>query len=955
MRIALIIFLTAWINILAGQNLIDSAEVFVEKGFNNYKNKDYKNASIYFGKAKQIYLSNQDTVKFLKNTHRQGVCKNKEGGYNNSLIAKYVLDSIVLLSEKYSPLIDLFYFFEYLGVANLNAGYINEAKTAFQKSINYAKAFEKTKDKTTLQLADGYRWMAVFYNRIDQEDSSLIYAEKSFEVVKSLTHLDNYHTYLLESQVNLALNHRNIDNYEEALHYINNAELVAKDNTKVNHSLKSIYNIKGTIYDAKGEYKKAEKYYDLALNACNESNCGIERIEIYSNYSSLYYRLGKYKEAIQFGKQALSLGEKTPINFEKKADIYNSIGVAYYKDKELILGKDYLEKSLNTVKKFAPNSASLARRLNNIAIVYSNNNQNDLALKKIQEALIINVIEFNSSNFKNNPDVVISTKLNKDYLLKSLYLKAEILYRLAISQKDTNYTKSALSTILTADTLLTHARLEFLFETNKLQYTKKTRGIYPLAVKICYLQYKETLNIEYLRTAFKYSEKTKAQVLLNEINQKEQLFNSGVSLSEIEKYKQNQIVIRKLNNELKHLLQDEKRQAEAMLLNKRIGTLLTQTQFFHTKFSQKLKRQLFPHISSASEVQALLKKDEALIQYTMDDKNLYIFLLKKDSLTCKNISIDEDFKDEIENFKALLFRAPKIYSDSTYKIYNKLIYPIKQHLEKIIKITIIPHNSLNEVYFDALVSRNLADKNIKQFTDLHYLIDDFDVLYHYSASLWVTSRKLKDYEDIFFLGFAPLFSHEPTTYENGRKVILEHLIHSEKEMLEIDKIYQKLNLSSHLFLGSSSISGFPNTQTLKSNIIQYSTHSIKGNGLLKILLLDSLNNIKSFTRNDLYLYPFFDCNLVIFNSCKSGRGNHVGGEGVMSIARPILYSGVPNVLMTLIEVYDKPSSELMINFHKYVSEGISFSEAINKSKRDIRSQKGMHPANWGSYIYIGSN
>jgi CHAT domain-containing protein len=47
------------------------------------------------------------------------------------------------------------------------------------------------------------------------------------------------------------------------------------------------------------------------------------------------------------------------------------------------------------------------------------------------------------------------------------------------------------------------------------------------------------------------------------------------------------------------------------------------------------------------------------------------------------------------------------------------------------------------------------------------------------------------------------------------------------------------------------------------------------------------------------------------------------GEGMMSLARGFIYEGFPSIVMTLWQVADQSSSDLMTSFYKYLKKGKS--------------------------------
>jgi CHAT domain-containing protein len=96
---------------------------------------------------------------------------------------------------------------------------------------------------------------------------------------------------------------------------------------------------------------------------------------------------------------------------------------------------------------------------------------------------------------------------------------------------------------------------------------------------------------------------------------------------------------------------------------------------------------------------------------------------------------------------------------------------------------------------------------------------------------------------------------------------------------------------------------------------------------------------------------------VVLSACNTGVGLMAAGEGVFSIARAFLLSGVKNVIFTQWSVADKSSAKLMHFFYRYLSEGYPTDISLQKAKIDfIRTTDPVksHPYYWGGYIQMGN-
>ncbi|MCK4287845.1 MAG: CHAT domain-containing protein, partial [Bacteroidales bacterium] len=97
--------------------------------------------------------------------------------------------------------------------------------------------------------------------------------------------------------------------------------------------------------------------------------------------------------------------------------------------------------------------------------------------------------------------------------------------------------------------------------------------------------------------------------------------------------------------------------------------------------------------------------------------------------------------------------------------------------------------------------------------------------------------------------------------------------------------------------------------------------------------------------------------LAVLSACNTGFGKLSKGEGIMSLARGFLYSGVQSIIMTLWKIEDKSGVEIMTKFYTNLKKGNSIDNALRKAKLDYlksASQFRAHPYFWAAYVDIGN-
>lgn len=94
--------------------------------------------------------------------------------------------------------------------------------------------------------------------------------------------------------------------------------------------------------------------------------------------------------------------------------------------------------------------------------------------------------------------------------------------------------------------------------------------------------------------------------------------------------------------------------------------------------------------------------------------------------------------------------------------------------------------------------------------------------------------------------------------------------------------------------------------------------------------------------------------LVVLSACETARGRDVPGEGLVSgLPRAFLYAGAARVLVSLWEVEDQSTRELMVLFYRGLfGRGLPPAKALQEAQRSLR-QAGRRPEQWAGFVLLG--
>jgi hypothetical protein len=97
-----------------------------------------------------------------------------------------------------------------------------------------------------------------------------------------------------------------------------------------------------------------------------------------------------------------------------------------------------------------------------------------------------------------------------------------------------------------------------------------------------------------------------------------------------------------------------------------------------------------------------------------------------------------------------------------------------------------------------------------------------------------------------------------------------------------------------------------------------------------------------------------DADLVVLSACQTGLGQ-VSGDGVIGLARSFLVAGARSVVVSLWNVDDARTAELMVAFHReYLTRGADKASALRRAMLAMRRKGHTDPRLWASFLLVGA-
>ncbi|MCD6112881.1 MAG: tetratricopeptide repeat protein, partial [Bacteroidales bacterium] len=982
---------------------IKAADYYRIKG--NYK----KTKKIISFIEKQLYLISYNKLLLSDLLHLKGTLNFNENKYTsaiknlkNSIKIKTEINGIndTNLAKSYNNLGSIYY----------NIGKYNKALNYYNKALKNSR---QKKDTLSPDIAMYYQNIGIVYAIKGDYNKAMLFFKKNLKINEKLLKKDDPNFALIYLNIGRLLNLTG--KYVEALEYHDKAENIYKTKFDENYSnLAVVYLNKGTIYSSQSDYNKALSYFNKALSIFgkNYKANNPQILKTYMNIGYVYKKQGDFNNALKYYYKSMSNNKDLPsliktyrnlancykaLDNIKKANYYYNLSIKKAKETfgnnstELALSYLYygdfcsqrnnfkkglilLNKAYTIyLKQFGAKNRDVSNCLSRIGILYKKQGKYKKALEYFQKSITSILPEYNNTNIYSNPD---EDKLIYDYyLLNALNNKGEAL--LELYEKDTHNINDIIESFKTYSLsikLLEKIRFSYLSEESKLLLTERETVIFPNAIKAALILYSKTENPEYYEYAYSFSEKSKAAILLASMkdSEAEELAKIPQNIQlERKNLKQDIALYKKFIYEENHKTNPGKEKIKfwknkLFNMNNKYDSIIKTIEkeypeYYHLKYDYSTV--------SIKSLQKKLKKEEALIEYTVSDSLLFTFIITKNTINYFTDNVDSTLNCNIKilrneligkNYANYNFTNFTNFTNSAYFLYKKLIAPA----EKIIKgkkLIIIPDDKLGYIPFEILLYDN-KHNTMMNYHYLPYLIKKHAISYSYSATLIHNNKKKYFKLNNKVLAFGNSYSENNDINFQNNNITPDQ----RSQLIPIPGVEHELKMISNI----AKTKIFKNREATESNFKKYA----KDYDILNLAMhtiIDDENpmysklvfNNETDLENDGYLttYELFNmklnADLAVLSSCNTGSGILRRGEGIMSLARGFIYSGVSGIVMTLWTVNDKTSSNLIKYFYENLMNGESKDDALRAAKLKFlknSDQLNAHPHYWAGYVCIGN-
>lgn len=846
-----------------------------------------------------------------------------------------------------------------LGNAYSDIGIYNKALEFYEASLGI---------RTPLLGKDHPRVVGVLMNTalLFQEKGELQKARKIMSEIKEI-YLKNE----MAGTPDLAMLYNNIGSIlrqigalDEALDYYLEAEVIFKEVEPTRQREQAIIlNNIANVYSAQGDSQKAIDFQQEAIAKALEV-FGEESAEVAQYYSNLgleYNLLNDFEKSISMHNKAISILEKKPVLTADLANIRNNLA-------ESFLASNQLEQALNTnqqaladqINLFGKKHPATAYTYLQLAKTYLALGDKTTALQFVQEALISNHPDFESSDLHQNPPV--EGALIDAYLFESLLLKARLL------------PEQAPLLFQQANTLLDHQRAQLISRQDQITLASQAKALSCQAINFWMERFQKDPQPKYLQEVHYYIEKSKSNVLLNTIVQNQALQFSGVPDTLIQLEQKLQSDIQYFRQELslqpdslrKKLYQKELFEARQAYSNLVASLSESYPRYYDLKHKN--------HITALDSLQQNLPSNLALINYFVTDSSGFAMKVTRKGVEVKRLEITKGYIQDLVGLrKSIYYQLNDEYLAYAFKYYKKLL-PF-QFSNNIDRLVISSDGSLSNLPFGALLTSDQNQQN-PDFKKLPYLIRDYSVSYTPSLSLFQLEKKQLPSSQDDFVAMAPIFKAEiliPINEEDGMELVASAgrnnptantlpLPGTEVEVLSISELFKQAEITGEIYMNESATEAQLKDESIsKVAYLHIATHGFVNEDQPNLSGIQ-LYPVQGKEDNILFSGEVYNLNLnarlLVLSACETGLGKEAKGEGLLGFSRAFRYAGAQNLIVSQWQVHDQATTQLMESFYKNhlfaPKNKRDFSFSLKEAKLQlIQSETYYHPYYWAGIILVG--
>lgn len=836
----------------------------------------------------------------------------------------------------------------------LNIGTIYDSLGNTQLAIeNFNQSlalFRETKEKNGEAMA--LNWLGVVYHFMGEEQQALDYFNMALELRRALQNQRGVAITLGSialCYISLGEPQRALELYGEALPILRNVGDINNEAILLNNSALAKSELK--------EYEQAADLFKQSLTLLQKLNDKTLMASVLTSSGSIQQKLGNNQRALEFFTQALALAIETGNRRAEAATLNNMASINH------ALGDKQKAVELNTQALAIHRQLNFrigeAKTLNGLAIIAREEGRLEEAQRSSEQAL----------------EIIESLRSN-----------------LEIQELRTSFLSNVYEYY--------DSYIEILMERHK---ASPQQGFAALA-----FQASERARARTLLDTLKNSRVDIRQGVDVALLEKERNLQQQISVKSTR--------LTRLLASNKNAEQISKEQSELEVLKTSYQEIVKQIRVTSPNYSALTHPQ---PLSFSDIQKRVIDNDSVLLEYALGDKQSYLWAVTKDSVQAFTLPPRAEIEKAVRNLYDLMTarnkqvkfetveeknirvaEADKEIAKATNGLSEMILAPAAKALTKK-RLLVVADGALQYVPFAALEMTASQQQAAKNKTGKQPLIGLYEIVNLPSAStLAVLRDETKDrkpapktvavFADPVFDAdderfktiaktnanksnelFAKARSRAVSASSDLTRAIrdingsdsdlnLSRLPFTRKEADAISSLVPSVQRKATLDF-SANRDAATNPELSQYRIVHFATHSFINNthpelsGIVLSLVDEEGKTKDGFLRTSDVFNMKLPADLVVLSGCRTGLGKETRGEGFIGLTRGFMYAGASRIAVSLWDVNDEATSELMTRFYRGMFvEKLSPAAALKQAQVSMSKDKRWNsPYYWASFVLQG--
>lgn len=835
---------------------------------------------------------------------------------------------------------------------------------------------ERILPKNHLVTAQLATYLGIAYNQLNIGTAAAIQYEKALKIFEKNKQQDRFVAIVYKNLGNI---YARQNNFEQAVYLLNKA-LRIQERLRLYDKMTQTCRDIAMLYQRVENKTMATKYYNFALKQPRVGKVTKGLLEI--NLARIYLANEKITKAERNVQAVIEKWKNAdPVPLAPLGLAYNFLGNIQEQTGNYIDALSTYQTALEiNLQAFGKQHREISYTYNNIGNVYLALNEVDAALQSYQQSLIAISTKFRENDINIQPT---TQQFHQDaWTVASLANKGKAWVR-KYKQTPNNDTKLLLNALTCYELALQQGQ-QLLFQYDATVARNflhdKLYAVYDQLLSSYGELWELTKGTKYLSRIFSLIEQSKIDLVqvTTQTLSTQKLFPIPTEVWLAEKKWQKQLT------NVAHLLYYEQDSSYVETLTDSLAGI----QEAYTAFNYRLK-QNYPnyynltHAWQSTELIALQeelqgkevegksekaqqKADKAILTYFVGKENIYGLAITATNTTFHTHKLNSNFQASVDSLyqtiSTLEFQDnPRQtftqYTDLAYRFYQNLVAPLTKDLPKEIDLLqIIPDHQLRYIPFEALLTTLPDDKTTPNYqtNNLGYLIKKYRISYSYTATALpqhMAAREPIKHKMKNWIAFTPIPTYPPDSLlAKGCSDTLLYDLPCHIETLRAIKKQQKGKVYSQY------------KATKREFIEELGNHKILHlNAFTCLDDVQPLGNAFYLSDDHIKLSELYanrlQGELAIIDGIRINQEKWKRGESLMALTHSFNYAGYPAILTSLWPMRECSSGRLLQKFYKNASKTGEQTAALQQAKlnyltTNIDSTALQHPFYWANWVHI---